>query len=82
MADSFIYGFHAVVSRIRRKTEEVTEIYLHPGAADPRFARAAATAERQGVRVIFMEASRLDGMVGNDKHQGVVAKVEGGTAVP
>lgn len=76
MADSFIYGFHAVVSRIRQNPKGVTEIYLHRERQDPRSRELLQLAEEQGVRVIFMERQRLDGMVGNDKHQGVVAKVE------
>jgi 23S rRNA (guanosine2251-2'-O)-methyltransferase len=76
MADSFIYGFHAVVSRIRQNAKGVTEIYLHRERQDPRSRELLQLAEEQGVRVIFMERQRLDGMVGNDKHQGVVAKVE------
>jgi 23S rRNA (guanosine2251-2'-O)-methyltransferase len=76
MADSFIYGFHAVVSRIRQNPKGITEIYLHRERQDPRSRELLQLAEGQGVRVIFMERHRLDGMVGNDKHQGVVAKVE------
>jgi 23S rRNA (guanosine2251-2'-O)-methyltransferase len=76
MADSFIYGFHAVVSRIRQNPKGVTEVYVHRERHDPRSRELLQLAEDQGVRVIFMERNRLDGMVGNDKHQGVVAKVE------
>ena len=76
MADSFIYGFHAVVSRIRQNPKGVTEIYLHRERQDPRSRELLQLAEEQGVRVIFMERHRLDGMVGSDKHQGVVAKIE------
>ena len=76
MADSFIYGFHAVVSRIRQTPKGVTEIYLHRERQDPRSRELLQLAEEHGVRVIFMERHRLDGMTGNDRHQGVVAKVE------
>ncbi|MBU1690846.1 MAG: 23S rRNA (guanosine(2251)-2'-O)-methyltransferase RlmB [Gammaproteobacteria bacterium] len=75
MADNFIYGFHAIVSRIRQDAKSVTEIYLHRERQDPRARDLLQLAEEQGVRVIFMERHRLDGMAGNDKHQGVVAKV-------
>lgn len=76
MADSFIYGFHAVVSRIRQGAPGIIEIYVHRERQDPRVRELLQVAEEQGVRVIFMERHRLDGMTGNDKHQGVVAKVE------
>jgi 23S rRNA (guanosine2251-2'-O)-methyltransferase len=75
MADNFIYGFHAVVSRIRQDAKSVAEIYLHRERQDPRSRELLQLAEEHGVRIIFMERQRLDGMVGNDKHQGVVAKV-------
>ena len=76
MADSFIYGFHAVVSRIRQNPRGVIEIYLYRERNDPRARELLQLAEAQGVRVIFAERQRLDGMAGHDKHQGVVAKVE------
>ncbi|MDD5328551.1 MAG: 23S rRNA (guanosine(2251)-2'-O)-methyltransferase RlmB [Sulfuricella sp.] len=76
MADSFIYGFHAVVSRIRQNALGIVEIYVHRERQDPRVRELLQLAEEQGVRVIFMERQRLDGMTGSDKHQGVVAKVQ------
>jgi len=76
MADSFIYGFHAVVSRIRQNPQGVVEVYLYRERNDPRVRDFLQLAESQNVRIIFTERQRLDGMVGNDKHQGVVAKVE------
>ena len=76
MADSFIYGFHAVVSRMRQNPQGVVEIYLHRERNDPRVRELLQLAETQGVRVIFAERHRLDGMAGHDKHQGVVAKIE------
>lgn len=76
MADGFIYGFHAVASRIRQHPAGIVEIYLHRERNDPRARELLQQAESQGLRIVFMERQRLDGMVGHDKHQGVVAKVE------
>jgi 23S rRNA (guanosine2251-2'-O)-methyltransferase len=75
MSDSFIYGFHAVISRIRQNSSGVAEVYLDRDRHDPRTREVLQLAEGQGVRLVLAERRRLDAMVGHDKHQGVVAKV-------
>ncbi len=71
-----IYGFHAISSRLRQNSAGMVEIYLDRERHDPRARELLQQAEEKGVRIIFMERQRLDGMAGSDKHQGVVAKVE------
>src|SRR5512135_3833613 len=76
MAQSFIYGFHAVTGRLRQNPKGVTEIYFDQGRQDPRARELLKLAEGQRVRVVMVDRSRLDRIVGHDKHQGVVARVE------
>lgn len=76
MAQSFIYGFHAVTGRVRQNPKGVTEIYFDQGRQDPRARELLKLAESQRVRVVMVERARLDRIVGHDKHQGVVARVE------
>jgi 23S rRNA (guanosine2251-2'-O)-methyltransferase len=71
-----IYGFHAVLSRLRQKAAGVREIYLDPSRADRRARDLAQAAQDRGVRVIRMETVRLDGLTGGARHQGVAARVE------
>ena len=71
-----IYGFHAVTSRIRQNPEGVLEIYQQAQRNDPRMRELLKLAEACGVRIIPVEAQRLDGMAGNARHQGVAARVD------
>jgi 23S rRNA (guanosine2251-2'-O)-methyltransferase len=71
-----IYGFHAVLSRLRQHAAGVREIYLDQGRGDRRAKDLAQVAAERGVRVITVDGARLDGMTQHARHQGVVARVE------
>ena len=71
-----IYGFHAVTSRLRQRAAGVKEIYLDPSRSDRRARELARLAGERGVRVMAVDASRLDGMTQHARHQGVAARVE------
>jgi 23S rRNA (guanosine2251-2'-O)-methyltransferase len=71
-----IYGFHAIASRIRQSADSVLELYIDAGRTDARARTLADTAGQRKVRVILIEAERLDRMTGGASHQGVVARVE------
>ena len=67
-------GFHAVTSRLRQRPDSVTEIYMDTERADARARDLRELAKRLDVRVIPVDAKRLDGMAGGVRHQGVVAQ--------
>jgi 23S rRNA (guanosine2251-2'-O)-methyltransferase len=71
-----IYGFHAVLSRLRQHASGVREIYVDQGRNDGRAKDLAKVAAERGVRVIPVDGAQLDGMTQHAKHQGVVARVE------
>lgn len=71
-----IYGFHAVIGRIRQHAASVKEIYLDPSRGDRRARDLAQLAQERGVRVMATDGARLDGMTQRARHQGVVARVE------
>jgi 23S rRNA (guanosine2251-2'-O)-methyltransferase len=71
-----IYGFHAVLSRLRQHAGSVREIFLDQGRGDRRAKDLAQVAAERGVRVIAVDGARLDGMTQHAKHQGVVARIE------
>src|SRR5262245_62748106 len=71
-----IYGFHAVLSRLRQHAGSVKELFLDQGRNDRRAKDLAEVAGKHGVRVIMVDGARLDGMTQHAKHQGVVARVE------
>lgn len=71
-----IHGFHAVIGRIRQNSESVLEIYVDSNRRDTRSRDLLKLAESQGVRLVPVDSKRLDGMVGNTRHQGVAARVD------
>lgn len=76
MSDArIIFGFHAVISRLRQSPASVREIYLDSGRRDPRTRELIRLAESKHVRASMVDRSRLDGIAGDGKHQGVVARV-------
>ncbi len=75
-ATRFIYGFHAVASRLRQRSKSVHEVYLDPARHDARSRDLAKLAESFSVRVVAADTSRLEGMASGGNHQGVAAKVD------
>lgn len=78
----FIYGFHAIIAKLRHSPDAITEIYLDRQRQDGRARDLIRLAETHAVRLIQADAQRLDGMAGgNARHQGVVALVSGAPRV-
>jgi len=71
-----VFGFHAVLARLRADPKTVLEIFLDETRNDARAKDLAALAERSGVRLHRVPTKRLDGFYGGARHQGVVARVE------
>ncbi len=78
----FIYGFHAVVGRLRQQADSVTELYVDRGRRDPRVRDLLQLAAPHAIRILWVPRERLDGMTGSHKHQGVVAAVASRAAAP
>jgi 23S rRNA (guanosine2251-2'-O)-methyltransferase len=75
-----VFGFHAVLARLRADPRSVLEIFLDETRNDARGKDLISIAERVGVRVMRVPTKRLDGFYGGGRHQGVVARVEVKTA--
>jgi 23S rRNA (guanosine2251-2'-O)-methyltransferase len=71
-----IFGFHAVLARLRHQPESVIEIYAQSGRHDPRLRDLMALAQARSVTLLPVDAQRLQGLTGGARHQGVVARVE------
>jgi 23S rRNA (guanosine2251-2'-O)-methyltransferase len=73
MKNKMIFGFHAVTSRLRHEAQSVEEIFVDVGRQDRRMHDLVANAKAAGVRVMPVDAARLDKIVGTRRHQGVIA---------
>ena len=71
-----VFGFHAVLARLRADPSSVLELYVDETRHDARIRDVATVAERAGVKVLKVPTKRLDGFYGGGRHQGVVARVE------
>src|ERR687883_628724 len=70
-----VFGFHAVLARLRADPHSVVEIFLDETRNDARGKDLAAAAERAGVRLMRVPTKRLDGFYGGGRHQGGGARV-------
>jgi 23S rRNA (guanosine2251-2'-O)-methyltransferase len=75
MAGILIYGFHAVVARLRNHPASVEELYVDAERKDPRMRDVLETAKQLGLKVVTLDSRRLEGMAGGGRHQGIAAKV-------
>ena len=71
-----IHGFHAITAKLRQAPDDVREIYLAEARHDGRARDLLKLAEGCNVRVLPVDAARLDGMAGGGNHQGVVARID------
>ena len=67
---SFIYGFHAVIAKLRHQPEAIIEIFMDSGRQDARARDLLRHAEVQDVRVMQVDGKRLEGMAGGGHRQG------------
>ena len=81
MSSRLIYGFHAITAKLRHDPSAVKEILIDATRQDARARDLLQHAELQAVKVIACDGKRLDDMAPDAKHQGVIARVEGGRKV-
>lgn len=71
-----LFGFHAVLSRMRQHATSIEEILIDRDRIDARMKDMLNLAEAAGVRTMQVDRARLDGLAGmNGRHQGVIARV-------
>lgn len=74
---SFIHGFHAIIAKLRHQPDAILEVFIDADRHDARARDLMRHAELQKVKIIPVDAKRLEGMAGGMRHQGVVARVSG-----
>jgi 23S rRNA (guanosine2251-2'-O)-methyltransferase len=72
----FIFGFHAITSRLRQNAASIREIFLDADRRDQRVRDIVKLAETQGVRLIVCEGARLAALAGDARYQGVAARID------
>jgi 23S rRNA (guanosine2251-2'-O)-methyltransferase len=70
-----VFGFHAVLARLRADASSIVDLYLDENRKDARAKDLAVAAEKAGVALMRVPTKRLDGFYGGGRHQGVVAVV-------
>ncbi|HLW05682.1 MAG TPA: 23S rRNA (guanosine(2251)-2'-O)-methyltransferase RlmB [Azoarcus sp.] len=75
-ATRLIYGFHAVLGKLRRDAGGILELYLAEERSDVRMRDVRRLADEENVRSIQADNERLERMVGTRRHQGVVARID------
>lgn len=71
-----IFGFHSIMSRLRRSPSSVLELYLDEARTDPRAKDVIKLCKELSMHVMLVPSARIDKICPGRKHQGVVAKVE------
>ena len=76
MTERVLFGFHAVGVRLKIAPASVIEVHVEASRRDQRMRQLVARAEEAGVRLVESDDARLRSLAGNDRHQGVVARVD------
>ncbi len=71
-----IFGFHAVLARLKRDPGGITELYVDTGRNDPRMRELERLAQNAGVSLHGVDGQRIERMCPGKRHQGVVALSE------
>lgn len=71
----YIYGRHPIVELLRGRPRDVQRIYLASGGKSTRLGDIESLAQRNNVPIASVSKRKLDDLVGNVPHQGVVAAV-------
>ena len=71
-----LFGFHAVIARLRQRADSVEEIYLDHARHDARVRDLTARAKAAAIPVHNVDGARLTALAGHTVHQGVVAIVD------
>jgi len=72
----FIFGFHAVISRLRQNPDSIKEIFVDTDRRDRRARDLIKLIETQCIHLITCNHARLDNIAGTRHHQGVIANID------
>jgi 23S rRNA (guanosine2251-2'-O)-methyltransferase len=76
MKPTLLYGFHAVTVRLKTAPDSVQEIHVDATRRDARMRQFVERAQAAGAPIVDSDDTRLTGLAGSPRHQGVVARVQ------
>ena len=74
-ATKVLFGFHAVIVRLKTAPESVSEIHVDATRRDARMRQFVQRVTDAGAKLVESDAARLAALAGTPRHQGVVARV-------
>ena len=75
MSSKVLFGFHAVTVRLKTAPQSVIEVHVDATRRDARMRQFVERVREAGVKIIDSDDERLQRLVGTQRHQGVVARV-------
>lgn len=69
----YIFGLHSVQALLKSAPQRVLEVFMVQGRNDQRLQKIASAAQTNEIRCKIVNRTKLDEMVGDENHQGVVA---------
>jgi 23S rRNA (guanosine2251-2'-O)-methyltransferase len=69
----FIFGLHAVQALLKSAPQRVIEIYMVQGRNDQKLQKIVNAAQSNGIHCQVVNRNKLDELVSDENHQGVVA---------
>ena len=76
MTTQILFGFHAVTVRLKTAPQSIIEIHVDATRRDARMRQFVERANAAEAKVVDSDDTRLNGLAGNTRHQGVVARVK------
>lgn len=73
MKKEIVYGLHAVQALLKSAPQRVLELLVQQGRQDQRLQKVLHAAEVNGIGVSQVDRKKLDALVDEENHQGVVA---------
>ncbi len=76
MGRGILFGFHAVVVRLKTAPQTVSEVHVDATRRDARMRQFVERVQAAGAKIVESDDARLAKLAGTPRHQGVVARVQ------
>ncbi len=80
--ENMIFGINPVLEKLKASTSDILEILISDSAGRAPLREISQQATRLGLPLVRVHPKTLDRLVGGQRHQGVVARVEAYTYLP